>query len=482
MRRSLKAALAAVAATALAAPLATAGTATAAPHAPSAPIPPRTPAADFNHDGYTDLVAASPGGTVAGKEAGYVSVVYGSASGPDKAHAQTISRETAGVPGEPAEYGNFGQFTSAADLDGDGYTDLVVVSYNGDKPLVLWGAKDGLSGTRHAELADIPGRATTGDFNGDGHQDLVSDRFPTSDDPNEDLAGMTVSYGPFTRAGKPASDDAIETGRTFGPGDLIAGDMTGDGVDDLVTSHGFEEMAYASRFWKGGKDGLAHTSKSLKSTLGGAIADFDGDGYGDLAARDNGTNNDDNESDKGTVRIEYGSASGPSGRITKITQDTAGVPGVGETGDQFGAVVSAGDVNGDGYADLAAGIPGEAIGSVKGAGSVVLLKGAPKASGGLTGKGAQAFTQSTAGVPGASETQDRFGSQVLLSDTNGDKRADLTVSAPQEDGTYKDSGAAWILRGAKTGLTTTAITSFGPAAVNAPERKEARFGNHLGDR
>lgn len=81
-------------------------------------------------------------------------------------------------------------------------------------------------------------------------------------------------------------------------------------------------------------------------------------------------------------------------------------------------------------------------------------------------------------MPGASETGDGFGQKVLLSDLNGDGKADLTATAPLEDGTYSDSGAAWVLRGATGGLTTSGITSFGAAAVHVPE-KNAQLGQDL---
>ncbi|WP_405657568.1 FG-GAP and VCBS repeat-containing protein [Streptomyces sp. RK9] len=479
MRRSLRTALAITAATAaaaLAVPLAASGTAVAAP---AAPVPPRTPLTDFDHDGYADLAISAPYATLGGKtNAGYVTVVHGSKDGPDPAHPTIIDRGTAGVPGEITQDGNFGSQVSVGDLDGDGFTDLVVGSGYGDKLLVLWGSRNGLTGAGAAELPATSAGFGTGDFDGDGHRDLVSHDFPENED---DRAGMTLSYGPFTRGGEPARQEAVHTGQTFGPIDLIPGDVTGDGVDDLVTSHGFEESAYPSRVWKGTKDGLSQDTTKLKSSLGGAIADVDGDGYGDFVTRDNGSNNDDNESDKGTVRVDYGSKDGPgAGRTAKITQDSAGVPGVGETGDQFGADISAGDVNGDGYADVAVGVPNEDIGSgsakVADAGAFVLLKGARA---GLSGAGAQAFDQSKPGVPGASEAKDRFGHRVLLSDVDGDGRADLTVTAHGEDGTYRDSGAAWVFPGARGGLTATGVVSFGPKGLGAPEVK-ATFGQDVG--
>ena len=145
------------------------------------------------------------------------------------------------------------------------------------------------------------------------------------------------------------------------------------------------------------------------------------------------------------------------------------------SGDQFGYSLAAGDVTGDGYPDIAVGVPGEDVGSVRDTGAVVLLKGS---AAGLTGTGAQAFHQSTSGVTGVSEESDYFGRTVALTDVNADHRADLAVATPYEDGAYADSGAVWVLRGATSGLTTTGITSFGPGALGAPE-KEARFGDDL---
>ena len=476
MRRTLVTALAV---SALAVPLAlvsAAGSAVAV-----TPVPPRVPATDFNHDGYGDLVLGAPGASVSGQRyAGAVSVVYGGKNGPDTAHAQVFTRASAGIPGTAAEGGYFGERVTSGDLDGDSYTDLVVAGLDGKPSVVLWGSAGGVSGAGAVALPTSTGMFAVGDFNGDGHRDLVTDDYPRSDDPDDDDAGMTISYGPFDRASaKPASQDSIVTSQTFGPADIVVGDVTGDGADDIVTSHGFEEMAYASKFWKGGKSGVSHTPKALTSSFRGAIGDVDGDGYGDLVVHDIGSNYEDIPYEKGTVLVMYGSADGPSTTRTKtITQDTSGVPGVGESGDMFGTDLSAGDVNGDGYADIAVGVPGEAIGSVKDAGSVVLLKGG---AGGLSGTGAQAFSQSTTGVPGVSETGDGFGRQVLLADLNGNGKADLTAAAPLEDGTYADSGAAWVLRGGSGGLTTTNIASFGAAAVKVPE-KEAQLGQDLGGR
>ncbi|WP_406373487.1 VCBS repeat-containing protein [Streptomyces sp. NBC_00647] len=426
-----------------------------------------TPVIDFNGDGFADLAISAPNATVSGVgDAGYLSVVYGSSAGADTAHSELITRATEGVPGDVTEYDAFGSWTAAGDLDEDGYTDLVVGGYY--TPVVLWGSAQGLRGG--AALAGRAYQVGAGDINGDGHADLVAN-----------VGGsLEVRFGPFTRAGVPASTDTLAFDDEDGPQDFTVGDVTGDGKDDVVTQHGFDEMQYKSRLWKGTSTGL---SKSFQSsgyyTVGGLIADVNKDGYGDFIARQVDHVSETREYQAGDIRVVYGSASGFSSRTSKINQDTAGVPGVGEEGngdtdygDQFGYSLAAGDVTGDGYPDIAVGVPGEDIGSIREAGAVVLLKGGAS---GLTGTGAQAFNQSTSGVPGVSEKGDNFGASVLLTDVNANHRADLAVGTPQEDGTYQDSGAAWLLRGSKNGLTTTNIASFSPGTLNAPE-KGSRFG------
>ncbi|WP_149831084.1 FG-GAP-like repeat-containing protein [Streptomyces tailanensis] len=452
---------AAVAAALLAAPLVTAGPAAAAPEAP---------VVDFNGDGFADLVINAPRATVSGTEgAGYVSVVYGSEAGADTAHPQVISRTTTWLPATAKTGTSFGQTTAARDLDGDGFADLAISGFN-DADVVLWGSASGL--TSASALPGRVNRVADGDFNGDGEGDLVT----TGD------GGLQIKLGPFTRAGAAATTATLAADEEDEIWDLTVGDMNGDGKDDLITTGGFEEMSYQAQWWKGTSTGVSSTARATGYfTLGGVVADVNLDGYGDYVARDVGQVSEVRDSEAGNVRVVYGSATGPSTRTAKITQNTTGVPGVSEAespsdgqygGDQFGTSVAAGDVTGDGYPDIAVGVPGEDIGSVKDAGAVVLLKGG---AAGLTGTGAQAFNQSSSGVPGASETGDAFGRSVSLLDVNANDRADLAVGAPGEDGTYADSGAVWVFRGSKSGLVTTNITAFGPAKLKAPVNG-ARFG------
>ena len=421
---------------------------------------------DFNGDGYKDLAVGAPIATIGGKKgAGYVTVMYGGPHGLTKDHRTIISRATSGIPGSPAAGENFGIQLSKGDLDGDGRTDLVIgQSSTVRDAVVVWGGKSGLSGG-----VSVPAAVTqAGDFDGDGKQDLTLFRGGRSqvDDPFGTKA--TVWRGPLSRTGKPAATQA------FGPDDLqyhdvldsAAGDVNGDGRDDLAVSVYTGDGGFGSKFYLASASGDAFTSADAPRGYGGAaFGDVNGDGYDDLVRGDE---------DRSTVTVALGSASGLKAQSTWKTysQNTPGVPGGQESEDLFGHAVSAGDVNGDGYDDVAVGAPGEELGYDDGAGMVTILFGG---RGGLTGNGAQGFTQDTKGVPGAVEASDNFGGAVSLLDINGNGYADLAAAAPHEN---SGDGALWSLRGRPTGIVTDAAFTFGGRTVGAPYAK-ATFGWEL---
>ncbi|MFI2033390.1 integrin-like protein [Streptomyces bottropensis] len=121
------------------------------------------------------------------------------------------------------------------------------------------------------------------------------------------------------------------------------------------------------------------------------------------------------------------------------------------------------DFNGDGYADLAVGMPDATVNGKAKAGFVNLVWGGAK---GLGGYGSIRVSQATPEVPGSPEKGDRFGASVLLRDLSGDGRAELIIGAPGEDidGRGTDAGAITVVGGAKkgTGPGSTALT--GPSA------------------
>ncbi|MDQ0994413.1 FG-GAP repeat protein [Streptomyces sp. V3I7] len=451
---------------------------------------------DFDGDGFADLVVATPKATVNGRtQAGQLTVLYGSASGVSPSRSAAISQNTPGVPGAPEAYDTFGSSYATGDLNGDGFTDLAVgvpaeKSDGADFGIVqiLWGGPKGLVhgaltlyGASGANSAYRYGTAlAVGDFDGDGRDQLAVTGF----------AGVSVFGDGFTRTAAPARTElptAAPSSSVYrGTASVAAGDFDGDGADDLAVSGDSDiendEPGVWLGYYAGGAAGGAMTftenpaSVPLSAAHVRAAGDLDRDGHDDLITYGSGP------SEAGTVAVHYGGPGGIPGssRSTLIDQDTAGVAGVGESGDAFGAGVSVGDVTGDGYPDVAVGAPGEDVGTVVDAGAVWLLKGSAS---GLTGTGAKSFTQDTAGVAGVTEDWDRFGSAVRLQDLNRDGHADLTTAASGEDvfddGAHDADGANWVLRGGGSGLTTSGAVAFNEKAFGLTYRDKS-FGSVLG--
>ncbi|MEO3829781.1 FG-GAP and VCBS repeat-containing protein [Actinomadura sp. B10D3] len=435
--------------------------------APRVPAPP----GDFNGDGHRDLALGSPSSTANGAGfAGFVTVVYGSASGPDTAKRQVISQESAGIPGASEEWDQFGDSLASADFDLDGYADLAVVASgedSGGAPLeggritLVYGSASGLSSRAVAFGSDDGGALTVsaGDVDHDGRPDLI--------------AG---GRGSFTVYGGLASGDV--TGKTTavgsGEGETVrvstsTADLTGDGYADLAVAFNWWPIDGDDRWlrldvYQGSASGLAGAPAFTTSDLrvrSLAAGDVNGDGRADLVA---GVES----SAGGEIRVFPGTASG-IGSATVIDQDTDGVPGTEEREDDFGDSVAVGDVNGDGKADIAVGAPEETVGTASHAGAATVLYGGPD---GVTGAGAQQFGQNSAGVPGTAEQNDRFGSQVSLADLDGDGKADLTAGSSGEDG---GDGALVLLDGGASGVTTEGSRAIGAGTLGVQGRS-ARIG------
>ncbi|GGY20239.1 FG-GAP-like repeat-containing protein [Streptomyces djakartensis] len=450
--------------------------------APTAQAAPAAAPYDFNGDGRTDLAIGAPGATVGGKaKAGAVSVVYGSADGPKSSTRTLLTQDTAAMPGAAEADDAFGSALASADLNTDGYADLLIGTpgedgsdTNDGTVTIVWGSESGLSGARSlfsffSTDYDRYGKSlAAGDFDNDGDVDVaVGSSGPIV---------LSLVAGPITKTGAHNGGSGSRNSSwssTHGVTHLSSGDVTGDGHPRVVL-HG-----------RAGGTGDATTVladleignytdwlQDLPAGYVSSVADIDKDGYADIAVgNDRETSADPAGALGGKVTVVYG---GPGGRDTSraplvLTQDTAGVPGASEQGDRFGGGVCLGDVNGDGYADLAIGAPGEN----SAAGAVTVLYGSAS---GLTTKGSTSYTQNTAGVPGASENGDRFGERVTLTDHTGDRRADLSVSAPGEN---SGDGAVWSLRSTATGPTATGSTSFGPGTTGISTAGAPGYGTAL---
>src|SRR5688572_5539795 len=156
------------------------------------------------------------------------------------------------------------------------------------------------------------------------------------------------------------------------------------------------------------------------TAAGQARGDFNGDGFDDLALgvpgediRDNAFNN---VPDVGAVNVIYGSPTGLSATYAANQfwhQDASGVFDNNEAYDGFGSSLATGDFNGDGYDDLAIGVPGEDLGLVVDAGAVNILYGSAS---GLSSAGSQIWHQDSAGVQGVSQRTNHFGFALAVGD------------------------------------------------------------------
>jgi hypothetical protein len=406
--------------------------------------------ADFNGDGYTDLVIGSPPGDPESFDS-KITIVYGSPSGfsPDD---ESGSMESQVLP-HNIEY--IGCCMTIGDFNGDGYSDLAFgTRVDGGLVFVVYGSSEGLS---TVALEDGTGRdeqtfssadfgvefwrfgqsLATGDFNNDGFDDLAAGA-PDYPGIAPITGAVIVIYG---------SSDGLSL-------NAIA---PGDGRNDQKWTQNSPSI-----------DGVGEDQEFFGHTV--AVADFNDDGYDDLSIavphESLGTVNE-----AGAVNVIYGSSEGlkataaadGSGQNDQLFHQDMGLVGKAEQGDSFGETLTTGDFNGDGYGDLAVGIPRESIGANEWAGAVNVIYGSSQglkvtAAGDGTGRNNQMWHQNSPLINGASEPFDIFGASLTSGDFNNDGYDDLAAAASFESiGTIAKAGAVNVIYGSPTGLSATFV-------------------------
>lgn len=141
------------------------------------------------------------------------------------------------------------------------------------------------------------------------------------------------------------------------------------------------------------------------------------------------------------------------------------------------APTTAGDFNGDGYADLAIGVPKEAVGA-NGAGAVNVIYGSAAGLHQSTAVTNQIWHQNRGGIEDSCETSDNYGTAVAAGDFNNDGYADLAIGVPGED---IAAGAVSIIYGSAAGLTDTSDQFFSQntAGLAGQNQSAQRFGTSL---
>ena len=220
--------------------------------------------------------------------------------------------------------------------------------------------------------------------------------------------------------------------------------------------------------------------------FGTAVAqgDFNGDGYDDLAV---GAPAEVccGFASIGAVDVTYGSSAGLIASEYQFWhRDIDELNGDPKDFQYFGSALTAGDFNGDGYDDLAVGVPGDnddegAVNVIYGSASGLNVKAIPD----------QLWHQDSPNVPQVGESGDRFGNALAAGDFNDDGYADLVIGVPSEDlGSVVDAGAVEVIYGSSLGLSAPALAGMNLSAqvwsqntANVAETGEAydRFGASL---
>ena len=298
-------------------------------------------AGDVNGDGYSDAIVGADG-YLSDKGRGYV--YYGGPS-PDNNADFIVTGEIGG-----SFYGT--AVASAGDMNGDGYSDILIgatnINSSAGKMYVYFGGvtpdttADFSVGGESASNYLGEAVASAGDINGDGYSDIITSAYG-----NNLSTGKVYLYDYFMK--NEIISDVIMTGDTanssFGRSVSSAGDVNGDGYDDVIVGASGYLKAYI--FFGGAyMDNIADVTMTGESTsynFGLSVSsagDVNGDGYADVVVGAYGY-----LSNKGRAYLYLGGAS--MNNIADVIM--TGVA----TGDEFGgSVSSAGDMNGDGYSDV----------------------------------------------------------------------------------------------------------------------------------
>ena len=394
-------------------------------------------AGDVNGDGYDDIIIGAFDYNAA---QGRVYIFFGG----------SIMNNVADVSLTGASVGDwFGwSVSSAGDVNGDGYSDVIVGAILNDAGGTGAGrAYIYFGGSSMNNVADLimTGEAgsdqfgvsvsSAGDVNGDGYSDVIVGA--NGNDAGGSNAGRAYIY--FGGSAMNNVADVIMTGAAagdqFGISVSSAGDVNGDGYSDVIVgAYGNDAVgtdAGRAYVYFGGSSmndiaDVLLTGEAASDGLGISVAtagDVNGDGYSDLIV---GANlNDAGGSNAGRAYVYFG------GSVMNNVADVT-LTGV-AVSDQFGISVStAGDLNGDGYSDVIAGANLNDAGGASAGRAYVYFGGN--------------LMDSTADVllTGAA-ANDQYGSSVSTAgDMNGDGYSDLIIGADQNDAGGSSAGRVYL--------------------------------------
>ncbi|PJZ75680.1 FG-GAP-like repeat-containing protein [Leptospira neocaledonica] len=422
------------------------------------------------------------------------------------------------------------------DLNGDGYADIAVMAPGDASGLgvayIFNGGPSGITATTmSAADHSITGQgrmgyaSAMGDVNGDGFGDLAIGASDYSGQQGITYIFHGSTSGITTNTAASANRILTYTGSNEFGYAIALGDVNGDGYDDLA--NGVYHIPLAFIYYSTGSGGISSTAGTTISGPGASnfacgigLGDINGDGFSDLIVGGNAFGGGGNT---GGVWIFH--SSGSAG-VTVNSYTLANTTITGETASNFGIRMYTGDVNGDGYADLAVGAPQyngffgrsyvfNSTGTTSGitvslAASANTIINAVSASslglavalGDVNGDGYDDFAT---GAPGYSTNQGRvyinlsdgnqipigsvnlivgesvnqaFGNAAIISDINGDGLGDLVAAAYVYPDGVALSGRVYIFHSFGSGYPA-AVASSANTIISGAAGSE--FGSNLVD-
>lgn len=432
-------------------------------------------AGDVNGDGFSDVIVGAPGYDSDQSDEGRAWLYLGSPAGLSPNASWTAGGDQAGA--------GFGvSVGTAGDVNGDGYDDVIIgasgysnVHQGEGRAYVYFGSAGGLAAVpawtadgnqAYAGFGGSVGMA--GDVNGDGYDEVIvgAGQFDGGE-VDEGRAYVYQGSPDGLSSGAVWTAQGDQAGASFGSSVGTAGDVNGDGLADIIVGAALYDNDLTDEgrvfLYRGSASGLA--ANALWTAGGGqegarfgcsvgTAGDVNGDGFSDLVV--GADRYDSGETDEGRACLYQGSIHGPAADPAWTAQSDQASAGLGVS------VGTAGDVNGDGYADV--------------------IVGAASFDNGQTDEGrAWVYLGSKAGLlAGAAGTAESNQASSLLGscvgtagDVNGDGLSDVIVGAPNYDGGQVDEGRAYVYNGA------AGVLAAAPSWTVICDQAEATFGESV---